>query len=196
MPPGFSRRGAGGASPRQNKVKSLPLPRRGRGLGGWGQKDKLKAGSDGNHPPAAPLRGQRRQSQPATPGTSPLGALLSKGKARAARVQARGCKGRSPLHEITLVSPFPPGRGTGGMGEKRQTNGMVGRRGERQAPQRHLFSQPRGRGPSQTPKFLSPGPPSPWLPALLVGNCFLPFSRRTVGSAAGVPGASAPGEIK
>ena len=29
-----------------------------------------------------------------------------------------------------------------------------------------LLSLPRGRGPSQTPKFLSPGPPSPWLPAL------------------------------
>ena len=33
-------------------------------------------------------------------------------------------------------------------------------------PQRHLFTLPRGRGPSQTPKFLPPGPPSPWLPAL------------------------------
>ena len=33
-------------------------------------------------------------------------------------------------------------------------------------PARHLLSLPRGRGPSQTPKFLSPGPPSPWLPAL------------------------------
>ena len=33
-------------------------------------------------------------------------------------------------------------------------------------PQRHLFALPRGRGPSQTPKFLSPGPPSPWLAAL------------------------------
>ena len=38
-------------------------------------------------------------------------------------------------------------------------------------PQRHLFAQPRGRGPSQTPPSLatdssiSPGPPSPWLPA-------------------------------
>ena len=31
---------------------------------------------------------------------------------------------------------------------------------------RHLFALPRGRGPSQTPKFLSPGPPSPWLPTL------------------------------
>ena len=55
---------------------------------------------------------------------------------------------------------------------------------------RHWLTQPRGRGPSQTPKFLSPGPPSPWLPALLVGNCFLPFSRRTVGSARGCKGRS------
>ena len=40
------------------------------------------------------------------------------------------------------------------------------------APARHLLSLPRGRGPSQTPPSLatdssiSPGPPSPWLPAL------------------------------
>ena len=33
-------------------------------------------------------------------------------------------------------------------------------------PGRHWLDLPRGRGPSQTPKFLSPGPPSPWLPAL------------------------------
>ena len=45
-------------------------------------------------------------------------------------------------------------------------------------PQRHLFTLPRGRGPSQTPPSLatdssiSPGPPSPWLPALLIGNRF------------------------
>ena len=43
------------------------------------------------------------------------------------------------------------------------------------APARHLLSLPRGRGPSQTPKFLSPGPPSPWLPALLIGKCFCRF---------------------
>ena len=32
--------------------------------------------------------------------------------------QPRGCKGRSPLHEITIVSPFPPGRGAGGWGKE------------------------------------------------------------------------------
>ena len=42
-------------------------------------------------------------------------------------------------------------------------------------PQRHLFTLPRGRGPSQTPKFLSPGPPSPWLPALPIERRFYRF---------------------
>ena len=76
---------------------------------------------------------------------------------------------------------------------------------------RHWLSLPRGRGPSQTPKFLSPGPPSPWLPALLIENRFLSFLRRTMGSApecphgrgckcrnrsnAGVPGAKPPAKL-
>ena len=42
-------------------------------------------------------------------------------------------------------------------------------------PVRHLFDLPRGRGPSQTPKFLSPGPPSPWLPALPIEWLFYRF---------------------
>ena len=83
-------------------------------------------------------------------------------------------------------------------------------------PRRHWLSLPRGRGPSQTPKFLSPGPPSPWLPALLVENRFLSVLRQTGdaegtppsgtclassvsaanGLMPGVPGAVAPGEIK
>ena len=46
-------------------------------------------------------------------------------------------------------------------------------------PTRHLLDLPRGRGPSQTPKFLSPGPPSPWLPALFTRAASqLPRSRR------------------
>ena len=49
------------------------------------------------------------------------------------------------------------------------------------APLRHWLALPRGRGPSQTPKFLSPGPPSPWLPALLIENRLLSFLRRTHG---------------
>ena len=48
-------------------------------------------------------------------------------------------------------------------------------------PLRHLVSLPRGRGPSQTPPSLatdssiSPGPPSPWLPALPMERRFFRF---------------------
>ena len=44
----------------------------------------------------------------------PLGSCAA-GSARAVRVQPRGCKGRSPLHKITLVSPFPAGEGGRGV---------------------------------------------------------------------------------
>ena len=47
--------------------------------------------------------------------------------------------------------------------------------GGRAEPRRHLLFLPRGRGPSQTPKFLSPGPPSPWLPALPMERRFFRF---------------------
>ena len=71
-----------------------------------------------------------------------------------------------------------------------QARGCKGR-----SPRRHRLDLPRGRGPSQTPPSLatdssiSPGPPSPWLPTLLNGKRFLPFLRRTIGSAPGMQGA-------
>ena len=63
----------------------------------------------------------------------------------------------------------------------------------RAEPGRHWLSLPRGRGPSQTPPSLatdssiSPGPPSPWLPALPIENRFLLFLRRIASSLRGVP---------
>ncbi len=59
------------------------------------------------------------------------------GIASAAWVQARGCKGRSPLHKITFSLPLPAGKGAGGMGAGRQTKGRGGRRPTRQAPLGH-----------------------------------------------------------
>ena len=44
VPPLAQARGCKGRSPLHKKTKNLPLSRRGRGLGGWGQEDKLKAG--------------------------------------------------------------------------------------------------------------------------------------------------------
>ena len=54
--------------------------------------------------------------------------------ASAAWVQTRGCKGRSPLHKKTKNSPFPPGRGAGGMGEKRKLKAGQGGNPNRQLP--------------------------------------------------------------
>ena len=54
--------------------------------------------------------------------------------AGAARVQPRGCKGRSPLHKITLSLPLPAGKGVGGMGAEKQAKGRAGGRQTRQAP--------------------------------------------------------------
>ena len=60
-------------------------------------------------------------------------------------------------------------------------------------PQRHLLALPRGRGPSQTPpsratdSSISPGPPSPWLPALLLGKDFCRFCTEPQVPVRGVP---------
>ena len=60
-------------------------------------------------------------------------------------------------------------------------------------PQRHLLSLPRGRGPSQTPKFLSHGPPSPWLPALPIERRFYRFCAELAIPKAHPPGAGLAG---
>ncbi len=66
---------------------------------------------------------------------------------------------------FALASPHCAGR---------DTVYRVGFRCRRSAcPRRCLLDLPRGRGPSQTPKFPSPGPPSPWLP--LPGRKQKPF---------------------
>ena len=80
------------------KTIILPLPRRGRGSGGWGQDNKLKAGAAGD----------KERTPPAGCTIRPC--------PNAARVQARGCKGRSPLHKKTINLPLPAGKGVRGMG--------------------------------------------------------------------------------
>ena len=46
--------GMQGAEPLAKNNFGLPLPRRGRGLGGWGQKSKLKGGLAGDQPGTPP----------------------------------------------------------------------------------------------------------------------------------------------
>ena len=67
--------------------------------------------------PAAKERGDRGRWNYPSHATAAFEMVLSPGAgiASAARVQPRGCKGRSPLHEITLNLPLPRrGRGLGG----------------------------------------------------------------------------------
>ena len=115
-------RGCKGRSPLHKKTKNLPLSRRGRALcergsGGWGQQSKLKAGAAGDKQGKPPLRIPERQGQPATSRASPPPARDTRPCSGAARVQPRGCKGRSPLHKKTKNLPLPAGKGVGGMGE-------------------------------------------------------------------------------
>ena len=68
---------------------------------------------------AAPADSGTARSAGNQPGKPPTGTYTA-GSASAARVQPRGCKGRSPLHKITLKLPLPRrgrGRGEGGGGK-------------------------------------------------------------------------------
>ena len=89
-------------------------------------------------PPSFPMplpaqaQGCRNAALRPAPGKPPPGTYPA-GLTSAARVQPRGCKGLRPLHEITLSSPFPPGRGVGGMGAKRYCYGRQIRKPEKPA---------------------------------------------------------------
>ena len=71
VPPPAQARGCKGRSPLHMKSKNLPLPRRGRGAGGWGQETKRKAGQAGDKESKPPLRIPERQGQPAIKQASP-----------------------------------------------------------------------------------------------------------------------------
>ena len=171
MPPGFSPGEARGEAPCIRKPKNLPLPRRGRGLGGWGKKRKVKAGAAGGkagkppsgfrkgivirRPPGqAPRRVPQWQGQPVSLPAQPRAASEQGGAFRARR-GACPCLFCFACRINAFLPPSPKG--------KDSPPTALAERSSR----RHWLSLPRGRGPSQTPKFLSPGPPSPWLPALL-----------------------------
>ena len=91
------------------------------------------------------------------------------GRASAARVQPRGCKGRSPLHENNLS--LPPSRREGGQGGypspsgkggKKEAKGGVGRRPKQpRPPTRHRGGRASRRQRRQaTPAGTANAPPS------------------------------------
>ena len=125
------------------------LPRRGRGA-----KRKAKGrvgGRQERQAPAAfaiPAPGERTISNaevplPRSPLSLAAGTAPPVNKQKPLVVQVppgfspRGCKGRSPLHEITLILPLPAGKGVGGMGAGNKAKGRVCRRQGRHAPAGH-----------------------------------------------------------
>ena len=108
MPLPAQPRGCKGRSPLHKKTKNPPSPE-GKGVGGWGQKSKLKARS-------ASEAENSFKSPPAHP--CPRRALAPQVQPVPLPAQPRECKGRSPLHKKTKNPPFPPGRGSGGWGQK------------------------------------------------------------------------------
>ena len=80
------------------KTKNLPLPRRGRGAGGWGKERKLKAGLTGDKEGKPPLRLLERQGQPATrKARSPAGCVVRPPCPSVASGSALGMQGAKPL---------------------------------------------------------------------------------------------------
>ena len=73
VPPGFKPRGCKGRSPLHKITLSLPLPRRGRGSGGWGKEIKLKAGLAGNKEGKPPAGSRQRPPNRQRRGTPPSG---------------------------------------------------------------------------------------------------------------------------
>ena len=126
MPLPAQPRGCKGRSPLHKKTKKSPPSPEGKGAGGMGEKEKGQGGGGERQSRQAPQRIPERQSHPATTrASSPQGATVAR-SASAARVQSRGCKGRSPLHKKTQKSPpSPEGKSAlraraGGWGKKRK----------------------------------------------------------------------------
>ena len=134
MPLPAQPRDARGEAPCIRKLK-LPPSRR---EGGWedgGRKASQKQGwqatrkarpSPGNGKARSASEAENSfKSPPAHP--CPRRALAPQVQPMPLPAQPRGCKGRSPLHKKTKNSPFPPGRGAGGWGQKsKQKAGLAG----------------------------------------------------------------------
>ena len=151
--------GVPGAKPPAKQTKNLSLPRRGRG-GGWGKKRKVKAGAAGGKAGKPPSGFRKGIVIRRPPGQAPRRVPQWKGQPMPLPAQPRGCKGRSPLHKKTKNSPFPPGRGLGGWGQKsKPKTGLAGdKEGTSPAGQRQgkvsqrggeLFQESPGASPPQ-----------------------------------------------
>ena len=97
----------------------------------------------------APRRAPQWLVEPPTPGVRPRRVPAPQVQPVPRPTQPRGCKGRSPLHEITLVPPLPRrGRGQGDRGQKSKLKaGSAGdKQGKPSAGHRNGWSSRQRRG--------------------------------------------------
>ena len=115
---GSARGDARGEAPCMKITLISPFPP-GRGSGGWGKESKLKARLAGDQPGKPPF-GHRQHPPPRRPaGQATHRAPATQVQPVPLSARARGCKGRSPLHENNLNIPLPRrGRGAGGWGKE------------------------------------------------------------------------------
>ena len=111
-----------------------------------------------------------RPLPPRRPGTSPLqGFCLGRGCKCRLRLSPGDARGEAPCIKITLVSPFPPGRGSGGWGQKRKPKaGLAGKQESKPPPNAGLAGRAsaasrsapgcRGRSPRRNKVKVSPFP--------------------------------------
>ena len=113
----------GAVAPCIRKLKSSPFPTGEGGRGDGGQETYDAAGSAGDQNRRAPPSGTAMAGLSGNAGASPPTGAGLRPCPRVARVQPRGCKGRSPLHKKTKNLPLPHGgralceRGSGGWGK-------------------------------------------------------------------------------
>ena len=115
-------------------------------------------------------RQQRRQAPPAgdsggkvsrqPAGQAPRRARDTCPCSGAARVQPRGCKGRSPLHKKTKNLPLPAGKGAGGMGAESKLK--AGAAGDKQG--KPPLRIPERQGQPTTSRASPPITPAPHIP--------------------------------
>ena len=132
-----------------------------------GEKPCDMAGKSGDQNRRAPPSGTATARLSGNAGASPRSAQDCAPCPRAARVQPRGCKGRSPLHKKTKNLPLPHGgralceRGSGGWGK--EIHDVAGSAGDqnRRAPHRGQRRQVYPATPGQAPRLAQDCAPAP-----------------------------------
>ena len=173
-------RGCKGRSPLHKKNKNLPLPHGGRALcergsGGWGKNLVIWLVTPATKNAAPPIGDSDGRVIRQRRGKPPRRRVIRRPCSGAARVQPRGCKGRSPLHKKAKKLPLPRrGRGLGGWGK--EIHDVAGSAGD---PNRR--SPPSGIATAGLSGNAGASPPS--------AHDTLPLPPRRPGSAPGMQGA-------